>query len=135
MFNAQRFIRKVTLQACVDDWYRMMQGESDADAVRLLRSALLALGYEVAGGPDGDFGSGTATAVSAFKTDEGPTPTDPVASSRGTVGRLDAYFAHEPADPDVPNPPGTAWTWSSNRLSPSLSRGPPGDRRAQRIPA
>ncbi|MEJ2851865.1 MULTISPECIES: peptidoglycan-binding domain-containing protein [unclassified Saccharothrix] len=55
-----------------------------------LQEALADLGHEV----DGIFGANTDTAVSAFKSDEGPAPTDPVAA-RGTMRRLDSY--DEPA--------------------------------------
>lgn len=81
----------------------MHAGEPDAEAVRRLQGALLDLGYDVVGGEDGQFGGGTGDAVVAFKTEEGLFPNDPVAST-GTIGRLDAYFAHEAADPDSPDP-------------------------------
>src|SRR5215207_1671414 len=103
VLQSQRFLSNATLEACVSSGHRMLQGESDHDAVRRLQAALSDLGYHVEGGIDGDFGGGTGNAVVAFKTDEGLTPNDPVAST-GTIGRLDRYFAHEIADPDFPDP-------------------------------
>ncbi len=103
--QAQRFAGNQTLINCVDGVppHRMLAGEPDHDAVRRLQHALADLGYEVPGGADGVFGGDTGTAVVAFKTDEQLVPTDPVAA-RGTIGRLDAYFAHELADPDSADP-------------------------------
>lgn len=102
MLSAPRFAGQPTLEACVAEGYRMFAGEQDADAVLRLQKALHDLGYfheEFIG----TFGPKTGEAVSAFKTEEALRPTDPVASV-GTIGRLDSYFAHEPADPDAGDP-------------------------------
>ena len=101
---AQRFAAQPTLQKCVDDEppYRLHAGEADHAAVLILQEALEDLGYDV-GGLDGIFGGNTGTAVSAFKSEEGLSPSDPVVA-RGTMSRLDSYFSHEPADPDTPDP-------------------------------
>ena len=103
VLESQRFSPNATLLACVADGYRITTGEPDRDAVRRLQTALHDLGYLVRGGFDGRFGGATGDAVIAFKTDEGLNPPDAVAS-RGTVGRLDEYFRHEPPDPDAPDP-------------------------------
>jgi peptidoglycan hydrolase-like protein with peptidoglycan-binding domain len=131
---SQRFAGNETLRRCVDEGHRMLLGEPDQPAVRKLQRALLDLGYAVAGGDDGAFGQGTADAVVAFKFDEGLEPHDGVAS-RGTIGRLDEYFRHEPFDPDAPDPSvdgltdlveesmGTAVTWISAAID-SLNQFP-----------
>jgi hypothetical protein len=98
--SSRRFAANPTLVACVDAGYRMHAGEADTTAVTLVQQALADLGYPC--GVDGQFGDGTGTAVSAFKTDEGLSPTDPVVGS-GTMQRLDGYYAAEPADPDLPD--------------------------------
>ncbi len=81
----------------------MHSGETDRTAVTRLQSGLRDLGYSVGGGSDGVFGEGTGAALVAFKSDEGLQPNDAVAS-RGTIGRLDEYYSHEPDDPDFPDP-------------------------------
>ncbi len=103
MLASQRFRPNGTLERCVTEGHRMLAGEPDSDAVARMQSALRDLGYQIAGGSDGQFGDSTGEAVVAFKTDEGLEPNDPVAST-GTIGRLDEYFAHEPEDPDSPDP-------------------------------
>lgn len=103
MLRSQRFRPNATLKSCVDSGHRIHAGERDADAVSRLQSALLDLGYTIPGGADGIFGDASGDAVVRFKTDEALQPNDPVAA-RGTIGRLDEYFAHEPEDPDAPDP-------------------------------
>ncbi|RIK10534.1 MAG: hypothetical protein DCC50_14760, partial [Acidobacteria bacterium] len=99
---AARFLAQPTLVRCVTEGYRVMAGEPDTGAVRTLQRSLLGLGYDT-GGVDGQFTDATSQALVDFKTDEGLSPNDPVAST-GTVGRLDTYYTDEPADPDLPDP-------------------------------
>ena len=101
--SAQRFAGQATLEACVSAGHRMLAGEGDSVAVRRLQDAMVDLGYLERLDVNGVFDERTGQAVSAFKTDEALQPTDPVASV-GTIGRLDAHFSHESADPMAPDP-------------------------------
>lgn len=109
-----RFAGQPTLEACAAGKYRMQAGEPDKDAVRRIQRALLALAYPMPKyGADGGFGAETALQVSAFKTDVGLSPADPVVGV-GTMCELDRLFAGLPADieptttgpcPEVDPPP------------------------------
>jgi peptidoglycan hydrolase-like protein with peptidoglycan-binding domain len=100
---AQRFRGVSTLERCVSEGYRLTFDDPDRVAVTRLQHALQDLGYLGVGAGDGFFGPTTGKAVTAFKTDAGLQPTDPVAST-GTIGALDQLFAWEPDDPDAPDP-------------------------------
>ncbi|MEZ5114635.1 MAG: hypothetical protein R2737_00090 [Candidatus Nanopelagicales bacterium] len=99
--SSRRFGGNATLVACADAGYRLMAGDTHADAVSLVQQSLVDLGYACP--QTGQFDAGTGAAVTAFKTDEALVPNDPVVGS-GTIGRLDGYFVWEPTDPDVPDP-------------------------------
>jgi peptidoglycan hydrolase-like protein with peptidoglycan-binding domain len=99
---AQRFRGVTTLERCVSEGYRLTLDDPDRVAVTRLQHALQDLGYLGVGAGDGLFGPATGKAVTAFKTDAGLQPTDPVAST-GTIGALDQLFAWEPDDPDAPD--------------------------------
>ncbi|MEV6396223.1 peptidoglycan-binding protein [Streptomyces sp. NPDC051907] len=101
--NAQRFSGLTPLENCLNGTHKLQAGEPDRTSVDRVQSALVDFGYAVAGGIDGIFGPGTGAAVTAFKTDEGLSPTDPVIGV-GTMTRLDDHFAHEQANPDAPDP-------------------------------
>ena len=100
--TAQRFAGVPTLQACAAGTHVMGAGDPDAIAVTRVQEALSDLGYLPADEVDGVFGTRTGKAVTAFKTDEKLSPTDPKVGP-GTMAALDAAFATEADDGDVPD--------------------------------
>ena len=68
---------------------RTLRAGESSTSVALVQQALATLGFALpSGGVDGVFGGETGTAVSAFKTDRGLSPADPVVGV-GTITRLD----------------------------------------------
>jgi hypothetical protein len=77
----------------------MLQGEDGIPVMRV-QSALLSLGRSVGPtGADGVFGLDTGAAVTAYKTDKGLVPNDPVVGP-GTTQALDNELFHDPPNLD-----------------------------------
>jgi peptidoglycan hydrolase-like protein with peptidoglycan-binding domain len=73
---------------------RRMLAPEESDSVALIQEALVAVGFSLPNaGVDGSFGAETGTAVSAFKSSRGLSPTDPVVGV-GTSNRLDLEVAY-----------------------------------------
>jgi Putative peptidoglycan binding domain len=99
-----RFFGNDVLDACLAG-HRMFNGSGDPpEAVALVQQALADLGFTI--DVDGNFGSETGDVVSAFKSDQGITPSDPVVGPE-TMGALDIEFAHELIDNKANNVAGT----------------------------
>ncbi|MGP4114926.1 peptidoglycan-binding domain-containing protein [Streptomyces sp. 4N509B] len=79
---------------------RRVHAPENSESVGLVQQALVATGFPLPEfGVDRAFGTETGTAVSAFKTDRGLQPSDPVVGT-GTITRLDAELAYlEGLDP------------------------------------
>jgi hypothetical protein len=87
-----RFFGDDVLESCLTG-HRMFAGSGDPpESVALVQQALDSLGFSVS--VDGIFGPETGQAVTAYKTQKGLTPNDPVVGP-GTMAALDADFAHE----------------------------------------
>lgn len=72
---------------------RTIQAPEQSDTVALVQQALVMLDFAFPdSGVDGQFGSETSTAVSAFKTDRAILPSDPVVG-KGTTAGLDLELA------------------------------------------
>src|SRR5882672_3289078 len=92
MIIAPRFFGDDVLESCLTG-HRMFAGSGDPpESVALVQQALDALGFVVS--VDGIFGPETGQAVTAYKTQKGLVPNDPVVGP-GTMAALDADFAHE----------------------------------------
>lgn len=91
--NSARFSGDRILEQCAAGTFRMLAGQDSLSVLRV-QEALAVLGY-YAGKLDGDFGSQTGTAVSAFKVANGLSPADPVVGA-GTSTRLDALMFVDP---------------------------------------
>jgi phosphatidylserine/phosphatidylglycerophosphate/cardiolipin synthase-like enzyme len=99
-----RFFGDDVLESCLAG-HRMFDGSADPpESVALIQQALADLGYSV--GVDGVFGSETGDAVTAYKASNNLTPDDPVVGP-GTMGALDADFAHELIDAKADDVAGT----------------------------
>ena len=87
------------LENCLAGRHRMLAGEDGLPVMRV-QTALLDLGRSVGPrGADGIFGTETGTAVTAYKTDKGLVPNDPVVGP-GTTQALDADLFHDPPNLD-----------------------------------
>jgi hypothetical protein len=87
------------LENCLAGTHRMLAGEDGLSVMRV-QSALLDLGRSVGSkGADGIFGPDTGTAVTAYKTDKGLVPDDPVVGA-GTTQALDDDLFHDPPNLD-----------------------------------
>jgi hypothetical protein len=97
--RSTRFIGDDFLNGCQDDRWSM-SADDDFLAVMRVQEALRRVGYDP-GRLDGIFGTNTGNAVSAFKVDQGLSPTDPVVGP-GTSTALDNAVFHDPPyyDPD-----------------------------------
>ena len=92
MIVSPRFFGDDVLESCLTG-HRMFAGSGDPpESVALIQEALAALGFAVA--IDGIFGPETGRAVTAYKTQKGLIPNDPVVGP-STMAALDADFAHE----------------------------------------
>jgi Putative peptidoglycan binding domain len=92
MIISPRFFGDDVLESCLTG-HRMFAGSGDPpESVALVQQALADLGFSVS--VDGIFGPETGSAVTAYKTQKGLTPNDPVVGP-GTMAALDADFAHE----------------------------------------
>jgi len=90
-----RFFGDDVLASCLSG-HRIFDGSGDPpESVGRIQQALSDLGFTVS--LDGVFGSDTDTAVTAYKTNKGITPNDPVVGPE-TIAALDADFAHELLD-------------------------------------
>lgn len=85
-------------------WYNysiLQQGSTDANTdgqVTTLQQGLVDLGYTVAGGVDGDYGPGTADAVSQFQTDNGLTSNGVAGAETRTALSLLVDLNNDPND-------------------------------------
>jgi hypothetical protein len=87
------------LEECFAGRHRMMAPE-DGLPVKRVQSALIELGRSVGpAGDDGVFGDDTGTAVTAYKTDKGLSPNDPVVGP-GTSKALDDDLFVDPPELD-----------------------------------
>jgi hypothetical protein len=87
------------LENCLAGTHRMLGGEDGLSVMRV-QSALLDLGRSVGPkGADGTFGPDTGAAVTAYKTDKGLVPNDPVVGP-GTTLELDNDLFHDPPNLD-----------------------------------
>ena len=89
------------LENCLAGRHRMLEGEDGLPVMRL-QSALLDVRPEDPVGPngaDGIFGPDTAAAVTAYKTDKGLVPNDPVVGA-GTTQALDDDLFRDPPNLD-----------------------------------
>jgi len=94
-----RFAGDLFLQNCADN-VRQMRAPDSGLAVKRIQAALVDLGLSVGPkGLDGAFGLDTGKAVTAYKTDRGLSPHDPVVGP-GTMGRLDAELFFDPPELD-----------------------------------
>jgi hypothetical protein len=94
-----RFAGDPFLQDCADN-VRQMRAPDRGLAVKRIQAALADLDLSVGpSGLDGAFGPDTGAAVSAYKTDRGLAPNDPVVGP-GTMGRLDAELFFDPPEMD-----------------------------------
>ncbi|MFN8032793.1 MAG: peptidoglycan-binding domain-containing protein [Mycobacterium sp.] len=91
--QSARFIGDDFLDGCQSSQW-VMQADDDDLAVMRVQEALAVLGYDP-GKLDGVFGPITGDAVSAFKTDQGLSPTDPVVGP-GTSTALDNAMFFDP---------------------------------------
>lgn len=92
--QAARFLGDPVLNACLAGAHRMLADEDNISVMRV-QEALNTMGY-AAGPLDGIFGLNTGAAVSAYKSDHGLQPTDPVVGP-GTSAQLDADLFTDPA--------------------------------------
>ncbi|MFN8032799.1 MAG: peptidoglycan-binding domain-containing protein [Mycobacterium sp.] len=92
--RSTRFIGDEFLNGCQSGEWVMESGD-DALAVMRVQEALRVLGYDP-GGLDGVFGPNTGTAVSAYKADQGLSPTDPVVGPGTSTALDDAMFFDPP---------------------------------------
>lgn len=84
------------LENCLNDQARIQSGDNSL-SVKRLQQGLLDLGRSVGpAGADGIFGSDTGSAVTAYKTDHGLVPNDPVVGP-GTTQALDTDLFFDPA--------------------------------------
>jgi phosphatidylserine/phosphatidylglycerophosphate/cardiolipin synthase-like enzyme len=89
---APRFFGDDVLESCLAG-HRMFDGSGDPpESVAVIQQALADLGFTVS--VNGIFDAETGAAVTAFKTEKGLVPNDPVVGP-GTMAALDADFAHE----------------------------------------
>ena len=109
MLVSARFFGDDVLESCLTG-HRIFQGSGDPpESIAELQRALADLGFDV--DVDGVFGAQTGQAVTAYKTQKGLVPNDPVVGP-GTMAALDADFAHELFDAksaqlaDTPYDPG-----------------------------
>jgi hypothetical protein len=87
------------LENCLAGTHRMFEGEDNLSVMRV-QSALIDLGRSVGPrGADGIFGAETGAAVTAYKTDKGLVPNDPVVG-QGTTRALDDDLFHDPPNLD-----------------------------------
>src|SRR5438128_61024 len=94
-----RFAGDLFLQDCADN-VRQMRAPDQGLAVKRVQAGLADLGLSVGEkGLDGAFGPDTSKAVTAYKTDRGLLPNDPVVGP-GTMGRLDAELFFDPPELD-----------------------------------
>lgn len=91
--RSARFIGDETLNGCQSGQW-VLSADDDDLAVMRVQEALTILGYDP-GKLDGLFGTNTGNAVSAFKRDQGLSPTDPVVGP-GTSTALDNAMYFEP---------------------------------------
>jgi len=97
--SCPRFAGDPFLQQCADN-VRQMRAPDGGLAVKRVQAALVDLDFSVGpDGLDGAFGPNTAKAVTAYKTDRGLSPHDPVVGP-GTMGRLDAELFFDPPELD-----------------------------------
>jgi len=90
--RSPRFAGEPILEQCLAGTHRMLSPEKGR-AVMKVQAALLDLGFSLPMfGADAAFGGETGDAVTAFKTDQGIFPNDPVVGQQ-TMARLDAIFA------------------------------------------
>jgi hypothetical protein len=90
-----RFFGDGVLASCLSG-HRIFDGSGDPpDSVALIQQALSDLGFGI--NADGVFGPDTDSAVTAYKTNKGITPNDPVVGPE-TMSGLDGDFAHELLD-------------------------------------
>jgi hypothetical protein len=102
--QSPRFSGLLTLEACYDGEYRMLDGEA-GQAVLEVQLALLDLGYPLpVHGADAIYGPETASAVAKFKADRGIVPSDGVVGP-GTMAALDTLFKLDPTVIVVENCP------------------------------
>lgn len=93
------FSKDPTLEKCFEGKHRMLASEEGL-AVMRVQAALIELGYALgSAGADGIFGNGTGQAVTAYKTDKGLSPNDPVVGP-GTMKALDDDLFFEPPEED-----------------------------------
>ncbi|HWH84720.1 MAG TPA: peptidoglycan-binding protein [Burkholderiaceae bacterium] len=94
-----RFAGDTFLQQCADN-VRQMRAPASGLSVKRVQAALVDLDFSVGpDGLDGAFGPNTAKAVTAYKTDRGLSPNDPVVGP-GTMLRLDDEFFFDPPELD-----------------------------------
>lgn len=94
-----RFAGDPFLQDCADN-VRQMRAPDQGLAVKRVQAALVDVRLSVGEkGLDGAFGPDTGKAVTAYKTDRGLSPNDPVVGP-GTMGTLDAELFFDPPELD-----------------------------------
>lgn len=122
-----RFAGVPALESCaVDDAFHLVPGVAAGPDVVLVQQALIDLGFSCGErGADGDYGSGTAGAVTRFKTAHGLTGADglidPIVGKR-TITTLDAAIARFDAGAAAPAVLQTVTFWTNAFIpDPSLS--------------
>jgi peptidoglycan hydrolase-like protein with peptidoglycan-binding domain len=99
LLRCPRFAGDPFLQDCADN-VRQMRAPESGLAVKRVQAALVDLDFSVGPkGLDGAFGPATGAAVTAYKTDRGLSPHDPVVGP-GTMGKLDAELFFDPPELD-----------------------------------
>jgi peptidoglycan hydrolase-like protein with peptidoglycan-binding domain len=99
LLRCPRFAGDPFLQDCADN-VRQMRAPDNGLAVKRIQAALVDLDIPVGPkGLDGAFGPATSAAVTAYKTDRGLSPHDPVVGP-GTMGKLDAELFFDPPEVD-----------------------------------
>jgi peptidoglycan hydrolase-like protein with peptidoglycan-binding domain len=99
LLRCPRFVGDLFLQDCADN-VRQMRAPDQGLPVKRVQAGLVDSHLSVGDkGLDGIFGPATSKAVTAYKTDRGLSPNDPVVGP-GTMGKLDAELFFDPPEMD-----------------------------------